>query len=802
MKPLRNFFAHNFHHYRFLVVAAISLGGSFTVVMPSLADGTTAGTTINNTATADYNYVNNLGVNVLNKATSNTVTVSVAEIAGITVTSQGMTDTTGGSVVSNDLLYYDFLITNVGNDPTRFFIPGKATITGSATAGAITADLDGNGTFETTIPNAGLTTSSIPVSGFIKVRVPVTVNLLATAGSVITVLLGDTSPNDNSNATQNQPDSPDGSNATEVRTVDNPDGTPGETAGIPLNGEREASAIQTTTIFATPQAFAKVLKVRSGYSDSGTPNNLSDDKLTYDLSLKIDSTSPTGSTGLTPANLVGTSINVDGVPGAKILVSDAIPLNTHLASVVTPPTGWSVVYTVTPTLLLTANNALWTTIPPADLTLVTRIGFVNSGTLIAGTTVNGLSFQVVTNGVLTSTATIYSIAQSFGQTQGDAFNQLVYDESGDQSPSNFNDDGTVTIGSNIPNSGIANVTLQGADTSNNNTGQGPGGEVNTFTITAQTSILNGPHLFPNAVGATDNNNDFSNQSAIVPLYLPPGSTIDPAPVSFLNTILNPNPTLLSSVLLVPVTPTNASDLPSGTTVTLTSGVSIATYTYNGTVFTLTSGLGISLPTLNNLPVDYIVTVDLPAGTPLSTDTGKPFPVTIRAFVDSNNDGAFNSGESYNNTIDQVYTGFLKLVKESRLLQGSGPAVATNDSTFSTTAKKPGVGNIIEYRITYTNISSVPIGSNNATLNAIGIIITENGNSTNNNWAKDNDNNGKVDTSHVFNTAIDPAGIVTYLNLGLGVTDAIGVDITTYLDTIPGPLQPGQSGTFTFQRKLN
>ncbi|MCC5609073.1 hypothetical protein LC612_20365 [Nostoc sp. CHAB 5834] len=199
MKPLRNFFAHNFHHYRFLLVAAISLGGSFTVVMPSLADGTTAGTTIDNTATAEYNYVNNLGVNVLNKTTSNTVTVSVAETAGITVASQGMTDTTGGSVVSNDLLYYDFLITNVGNDPTRFFIPGKATITGSATAGAITADLDGNGTFETTVPNTGFTTSSIPVSGFVKVRVPVTVNLLATPGSVITVLLGDTGPNDNSN---------------------------------------------------------------------------------------------------------------------------------------------------------------------------------------------------------------------------------------------------------------------------------------------------------------------------------------------------------------------------------------------------------------------------------------------------------------------------------------------------------------------------------------------------------------------------------------------------------------------------
>ncbi|MEH2326027.1 MAG: hypothetical protein V7K32_21205 [Nostoc sp.] len=799
MKPSRHFLAHKLYHSRFLLAAAISLGGSFTLIMPTLADGTTAGTTIDNTATAEYNYVNNLGANVLNKATSNTVTFTVAETAGIVVTSQGMTDTTGGTVVSNDLLYYDFLITNVGNDPTRFFIPGTATITGSATAGAITADLNGDGIFETNIPNTGFTTGSIPVNGTVKVRVPVTVNLAATPSSTISVLLGDTGPNDNSNTTQNQPDSPDGSKPTEVRTVDNSDGTTGETTGIPLNGEREASAIQTTTIAATSQAFAKVLKVRSAYLDPGTPKILSDDKLTYDLSLKVDSTSPAGSVALTPGNLVGTNISVDGSTSAKILVSDAIPANTHLASVITPPTGWTVVYSVTPTTV-TANNALWTSVVPVNLLLVSRVGFVSSGILTAGTIVNGLSFQVVTDGVLTSTAIISNIAQTFGQTQGDTLNKLVYDESGDQSPSNFNDDGS--IGSNIPTTGVANVATQGADSSNNNTGQGPGGEVNTFTIAAQTSILNGPHLFPNAVGATNNNDDFSNQSAIVPLYLAPGSTLNPAAVSFFNTIVNPDPTLLSNVLLLPVNPTNASDLPSGTIVTLTSGASVATYTYNGANFILTSGLGIVLPTLNNIPVDYTVTVDLPAGTPLSTDIGKAFPVTIQAFVDSNNNGAFNSGESYNNTIDQVYTGFLKLMKESRILQGSGSAVAANDGTFSTTVKKPGVGNIVEYRITYTNISSVPVGSNNATISATGIIITEDGNSTNNQWAKDNDGNGKVDTSHVFNTATDPTGIVTYLNLGATVTDAVGVDITTYLDTIAGPLQPGQSGTFSFQRKVN
>ena len=804
---------NQYKFYRHLAATALIISGNFQGLAPVLAEGTTAGAKITNSATAEYNYLNQSGVNVLNQATSNTVEFTVAEVAGITVTPQGITDSSGGIVTANDLLYYDFLVTNVGNNPTRFFIPGQVTITGTATTNSITADLDGNGTFETTIPTAGFTTGSIPANGAVKVRVAVKAGTTVASGSSISVRLGDTGNNDSSVGTQNQPDKDDNSNANEVRTVDNSDGSVGEIAGVPVNGEREASATQSTTIAlntVTTQAFATLLKGRANYTNSSTPNNLSDDKLTYDLSLKVAATAPINSGGKTPADLVGTSIKVDSAnPVNRILVSDAIPVGTHLASVATPPVGWTVVYTTDATSI-NANDALWSTGQPANLNQVTRVGFIHSGPITTGATVSGFSFQVVTNGVSTSatTATIDNIAQLFGQSAGDSSANLVYDESGDQNPSNYNDDGSP--GSNLPNNGVTNANLQGKDTNNNNTGTDAGGEVNSFTLVL-TSILNGPNLHPEAAGPTDNNDDFSNASTLISANTSPGSTIDPGPATFLNTVSIPTSSLLNDVQLVPVPPANPSDLPNGTKVNVTYLTTTATYTYNNGKFTLDSGLAIKIPSAGlGVPVDYSVIVDLPAGTALSTDTEKSFPVPIRAFIDSTGgllgiggNGVFDPGELYNDTIDRVYTGFLKLIKESRILQGTGPAVADSDKAFSTTAKTPAPGNIIEYRVTYTNISTPQSGSNNnAILNIAGIILTENGRAGGNNWARDNDNNGVVDTSHVFQQAKDPNGIVTYLDASVSVADAIGVNVTTYIDTVAGPLKPGQSGSFAFQRQVN
>ncbi|MBD2038904.1 hypothetical protein H6F76_28545 [Leptolyngbya sp. FACHB-321] len=787
---------------KFLAVTLL-VGSFLPLASRALADGTTAGTTISNTATATYEDPNAPGT-IIN-ATSNTVTVTVAEVAGVTATPLAINDLNGGTVLPNDVLNYDFRLTNVGNDPTRLFIPGSATVTGPGTPGSLQFSIDGGTTFNP-VPAGGVTTASIPAGGSVIVRVPVTISGLASSGATVAVRLGDTGLNDNSAATQNQPDAPDGSLATEIRTVDNVNGTANEAAGVPSNGERETSATQQVLVGAQPQAFAAILKTRSAYSDSSTPL-LSDDVLTYNLSLRVDSTAPAGSTGLAPANLVGTTVN--GIGTNRVLVSDAIPTGTVLTGTPTAPTtpiAWTVVYTTDPTTV-TANNATWTTTRPTSG--ITRVGFVYDASttpITAGTTVTGFTFQVVTTNV-TATTTIANLAQVFGQTAGGG-TTLVYDESGDQTPSNFNDDGTV--GSNTPTNGVANPAVDGVDSNNNNTGTGPGGEATVFTVAAAGTILNGPNGQPAAVGPTNNNDDFTNRSSAIPANTAPGSTIDPNAVTFLNTINNPTTGTLSNILLVPdaanFTPGAGEVLPPiNTTVTLSYGGQTAVYTYNGTNFIFTSGSTIVIPTLTaGTSVNYSVVVDLPANTALSTTTGNGFSVPIYAFQDVNGNGRPDlaaTEPTQNRSIARVYTGFLRMVKDARILETDGTTVVENYTQTPTPANLR-VGRFIEYRITYTNISIAPVGAGNVTLSAGNVIITEDGTIGTNTWARDNDTNGVIDTSNVVGSTTAQFGTIAYAPSGDQSGTTQPTDVTRYTNTLGVAVQPGASGTFIFRRRIN
>ncbi|MGA7936238.1 MAG: hypothetical protein WCA35_21975 [Kovacikia sp.] len=790
--------------YRRLLATTLIVGSALSLSTSALADGTAAGTTISNTATATYEDPNAPGTTI--NATSNTVTVTLAEVAGVTATPLAINDVNGGTILPGDDLIYDYRITNVGNDPTTFFIPGTFTVTGPGalkTGASLQYSTDGGSTFNN-VPGAGLTTASIPAGNSVIVRVPITISALASSGSSVAVRLGDTGPNDNSAATQNQTNTTAAAN--KIRTVDNPDGTSGETSGIPSNGEREASVTQQVLVGSQPKAFAAILKTRTAYSDSSTPA-LNDDVLTYGLALRVDSVAPSGSSGLSPANLVGTSINVDGTSVTRVLVSDAVPTNTTLSTTSPPPTGWTVVYTNTPTTT-NANAANWVTNVTAigNISNATRIGFINNGPINAGTTVTGFSFQVTTTGV-TGTTTIANMAQIFGQTAGGG-TTLVYDESGDQAPSNFNDDGTV--GSNVPSNGVANPTVDGVDSNNNNTGTGPGGEDNVYTVAAAGTILNGPNGQPGAVGPTNNNDDFTNKSSTIPANTAPGSTIDPNSVTFLNTINNPTTGSLSNILLVPdaanFTPgTNEALPPTNTTVTLTYGAQTAVYTYNGTNFIFTSGSAITIPTLTaGSSVNYSVAVDLPAGTALSTDTSKGFSIPVYAFQDVNGNGRPDLPgvePTQNRTLDRVYTGFLRVVKDARILDTDGATVIEN-YTQTPTAGNLRPGRFIEYRITYTNISIAPVGAGNVTLNAGNVVITEDGTVGTNTWAKDNDSNGTIDTSNVVGSTTAQFGTIAYIPSGdqSGTTQA--TDVTRYTNTLGISIQPGASGTFIFRRKIN
>ncbi|MBF2062817.1 MAG: hypothetical protein IGS39_00045 [Calothrix sp. C42_A2020_038] len=834
--------------YHSVVAAALIANGIFQFIAPVLAEGTKAGESISNTATGTYEDPLDPGTKI--NTTSNTVVVTVAEVAGITVTASGVTDSTPTTPVAvGDTINYTYTVTNVGNDPTRFRIPNLARVTGPGTAGNLEYSKDGGATW---IPISGseLITDSIPAGGSIQVRVPVTVQPGAQTNDIINVTLGDT-PGD----AQNQLRSPDGG---DVYTVDNPDVTPGDVIGAPVNGVREASATQKATVNQSLKtyALATVLKVRSDYNNAGTPA-IDDDKLTYSLGMRVELNDPTGN-GITPAPLAGTTIK--GLTGARILVSDAIPAGTELAIIPTPPPGWQAVYTTDP-VTINANAATWSLTPPATLSSVTRVGFVNDPNIVnavaPGQTVSGFNVQVKVKAGTTAPLTVNNIAQLFGQTSGippiDNNNDgipdnLVYDESGDQNPSNYdgknippgstdtNNDGIPDTPSTITDGFIdnpADLSNTGVDTGNNNSATGPGGEANSFVIEqpVPSAVLNGPQNAPDAIGPNNNNDDFTNKSSFVPSDKKPGDKIDPSPVAFTNTVRNSG-TDPSSISLVPSAPAIPADLPKDTVVTITYGSESKKYVWDGTTFKFDTD-GNPATTNDQSPIDdkakyitipnvapgastnYGVEVNLPADTPLSTDTGKGYPVPITAFIDDATPG-LGSETAKNVTIDRVYTGFLKLLKESRVLPGTGPAVQGNEGTFSVDKKNPAPGNIIEYRITYTNISEAQSGTGNVTLRADKVVIVEDGTLSTitgdgkNNWAKDNDVNGQIDTSNIVGSAKDTgASTIQFYSGANGANSAIDqtgttadTDVTKYVNTVTGIVQPGEKREFIFQRKVN
>jgi hypothetical protein len=806
---------------RSLIATLLMSGGLLQFVAPALADGTASGTAITNTATASYD--DPTGVGSIN-TTSNPVTVTVAEVAGINVTASGVTNRTnpGSAVIVGDQLYYNYTITNVGNAPTTFHIPGNPTVTGPGTLTGLEYSTDG-GTNWVAAPT-GATTGSVAAGGTVIVRVAITVN--NGGGTTIGVQLGNTPGN-----LSNQPYSASG-NGDDLYTV----------GGNPANGSREGSATQSRTIGAIVKniALGTVFQKRTGIDNNSTPSVVNDDIISYELGLRVESSDVTN-TGITPVPLAGTSISLDGGTVTRILVSSAIPTGTTLTTVAAP-SGWKAVCTSDP-VTTHAHLANWVTYDPTKT--CKRVGFVNdpavSTSVPTGTTVTGLTFNVKTTGATGTGYTVDGIAQLFGATALGDPAVIVYDESGDQTPNNYDvvtplSPSTSTYNAtSVSANGVA-VATYGIDTNNDNTGIGASGEINEYiyiyTPAAPISLLNGPFgvptaTGPDATGTASPDFDFTNKSTAVPAGTAPGTQIAPAPVGFFNTVKNTGTTtadisLLPELLTVPGTAT----LPTGTKVKIyTTGASaqFAIYTVTATGFSFTSG-STGITATNPVKIaglapsviaDYQVEIDLPSGTDLSTTTGKGFAIVINAFTGgilaATGDVGVTTPTASNKTIDRVYTGFVKLLKETRILPGTGPAVASADATFSIANKTPAKGNIIEYRITYSNISEKQIGAGNSILNAANLTIVEDGTTAVNTWGQDKDNNGVIDTSNVLSSAVntDLSATVKFYNGASGQilsTDLTGItsttDVTKYIDTLTTVVAPGNTGSFSFKRQLN
>src|ERR1044071_9784197 len=118
-----------------LALAALCLSAA-----PALGQATTGGTSISNTASATYSD----GTNSYS-VTSNTVTVTVANVAGLTITPDGGSVPT--VVAGQTNVDFTFTVTNSGNFPTQVRFPASGA--GIVTSGPITVtqaviDVTGN----------------------------------------------------------------------------------------------------------------------------------------------------------------------------------------------------------------------------------------------------------------------------------------------------------------------------------------------------------------------------------------------------------------------------------------------------------------------------------------------------------------------------------------------------------------------------------------------------------------------------------------------------------------------------------
>ena len=131
------------------IIATALLAGAAT---PVLAAGVTAGTLIENTATASFDEAG-----TPRSVDSNTVTVRVDELLDVTVTSldTGPISTTRGNAVLT------FEVTNPGNGPEAFLLTADPAVAGNdfdVTVRGVAIDSDGNGIIRSMILVIGIIT--------------------------------------------------------------------------------------------------------------------------------------------------------------------------------------------------------------------------------------------------------------------------------------------------------------------------------------------------------------------------------------------------------------------------------------------------------------------------------------------------------------------------------------------------------------------------------------------------------------------------------------------------------------------
>ena len=495
---------------------------------------------------------------------------------------------------------------------------------------------------------------------------------------------------------------------------------------------------QTPDNLATPSAHE--VRTVSTSSVNGVREARGDATATVgnDAQLRLTLTAPAGPVALggdityawevcnTGANTANAITLTNGPAGSNsaVFIIAPIPVGTTLKSGQSFPAGTLYSTTALTTSPLTAT---WTASAPSDLSTVTRIAFNVGNSLAASACSASISMIVTVNTNVNASNPINEIGDAFATN---SISSTITDQSGDT----------------VVNAGDSNSNFDEGNQPGNLDGNGVQQQTALVSVGG---VLNGPSGAPGATGPTSNNDDYTNKGLNTGLsgVAPGGNTTAGGTITFTNTVQNTG---------------NANDTFTLTAPTVPSGFTVEISTDGGTNWTTVSGGGSTTIAVNfGSTANYQVRITAPSGKPITTG----YDTVIRAT-------SANSPSSSNDTIDRVYTGFISLSKTSTIINSTGTGGATD----------PVPGALVEYTITYTNITSTG-GSGSVGLTATNIVITEDGNTSPNNWG--------TTTTHVVGSAIDSnSGTIT------GDTAAS----TSLTDTVP-TLVPGASGTFKFRRQI-
>src|SRR5215210_5218771 len=599
----------------------------------SFAQATTGGTQIQNQASATYSDgTNSYSVN------SNTVTVTVANVAGLTITPDGGSVPT--VVAGQTSVDFTFTVTNSGNFPTqvRFPAAGAAvSVSGSATVTQAVIDVNGNGIDGSDIDifsngSAVLYPGSpyLARNASFNVVVRVSVNAGAAAGANISVALGDASGD---NVASN-------GSAAEVRTSVPP--------SVTLTGSESEAVGSITTSVENDAQLRLNLTAPAGPVALGS-------NVTYTWSLDN-----MGARAVTSRTLT----NAPAGSNTGVFVIAPVPSRTTFSSI-TPPAGVTVLYSTSALTTDPVTGATWTTVAP-PVGSVVRVAFNVGASLAPGASVSNMQMVVTVNTGINAAQPLYEIGDAFGRN---SVNSNLTDQSGDA----------------VVNKGDGN-----ADFNEPRFGVDPLSATQGFqlptTLTQVGSVLLGPAGAPAAVGPTNNNDDYTNRS-VAPAAIANLSQLDTlssaTTVDFTNTVQNTG---------------NADDTFTFTAPTVPAGFTVQISTNGGTSFTTLSGGGsATLAVAFGASANVIVRVTAPAGTTVRATSG-------------------TTPASSNDTRDNYYTGFLKLVKTAQVFNSTGVGGASD----------PVPGADIEYTISYSNVSVGGGGAGCVDLVASSIVINENG----------------------------------------------------------------------------